>query len=142
MKKTGFLILSLIIASVAISCDFLGPKADVYVTSETYDNGQLSTVKFLEPTANAAYSSNQFSSNLGTVEYNGFTWYHFQIPAGSYDVYFEWTGTPYTHNGRAGIAVDPVSVSDQWAAVYTDDGGNSWAETGSGTFAPIMQYYP
>ena len=142
MKKIRLLSV-LMLALLAVSgCALFAKKADVYITVKTDDaNAALITVKFLEGNVNEGSYPNEYSSNMGTVSASGYSWYRYEVPAGAYYVYIEWTGGSRI-NGRAAITIDPDSASDQWAAVYPDASGNSWGETGGGAFAPLLIHWP
>lgn len=115
-------------------------QGEVYITVETIGE-TLTTVKFLEPRANAGNEENVISESTGTVSAAGYTWSVFLVDDGDYDVYIEWTGTSDI-NGRAAILLDQGSSDNQWAAVYPDTGTNVWAEQGGGEFTPQLRYYP
>ncbi len=142
VRKIRLIALLLLAVLVVGGCPLFGKKADVYVTAGS-DNppGTLRTVKFIPPAANAGSYSNQYSENIGTVSVSGYTWYHYEVAAGTYDAYIEWTGGS-APNGRARITVDPDSSLNEWAAVYTDQSGNVWGETGGGAFAPLLPQWP
>jgi hypothetical protein len=140
MKRISILIFLIVFILFNGSCNLLGPKAKVYITTDGY-GGALTVVKFLEPTENAGTELNVYSSNIGTVVYNGWTWYIYEIPSGEYDVYVERTGSG-ERNGRARVRLDVNSDLNEWAAVYFDTGGNLWAEEGGGGFTPNLSMYP
>jgi len=140
MKKISLMIFIIVFILFAGSCNLLGPKAKVYITTDGL-GGTLTVVKFLEPRANSGNELNVYSSNIGTVVYNGWTWYIYEIPGGEYDVYVERTGNG-ERNGRARVYLDAKSDLNEWAAVYFDTGGNLWAEEGGGGFTPNLSMYP
>jgi hypothetical protein len=141
VKKIRLLVVLLLAVLAVSGCPLLGSKGDVYITVETA-SATLITVKFLEPTDNAGSYNNQFSDNKGKVLNNGYSWYRYEVPAGTYDAYIEWVNGPAPWAGRARITIDPDSSGNQWAAVYPDTGGNAWAEQGGGEFAPLLIHLP
>ncbi len=136
--KSGFLVLVILLGVMflLVGCDFLRPNSDVYVTVDTI-GATLITVKFLEPTDNAGSYLNDFDNSVGIEQVDGYEWYLYQVPKGTYDVYIEWTGG-IESNGRARVTLDADSASNAWAAVYVDPDGNVWGETGGGDFEPLM----
>jgi hypothetical protein len=139
MKKFFVLIFLIAFSFFTGSCS-LFPKAKVYITTDGY-GGTLTVVKFLEPGANSGTEANVYSDYTGTTEYNGWTWYIYEISSGEYDVYVERTGTGEL-NGRTRVYLDAKSDSNEWAAVYFDTGGNLWSEEGGGSFNPNLSMYP
>jgi hypothetical protein len=141
MKKFSLLISLIGLSFFSGSCFFgSGSKAKVYITTDSY-GGTLTVVKFLEPAANSGTESNVYSEYTGTIVYNGWTWYIYEVSSGEYDVYVERTGTG-ENNGRARINLDAKSDLNEWAAVYFDESGNLWGEEGGGDFAPYLYNYP
>ena len=116
------------------SCDLFWPKAEIYITAESYDSGTLTVVKFLEPGENSGTESNVYLDYIRTTVFNGWTWYVYEVPGGEYDVYVEMYNGSGNNNGRDRINVDAKSDLNQWAAVYFDLGSNLWGEEGGGVF--------
>lgn len=139
MRSMPAFVLSLAVLCLC-GCAEFGSRGDVYVTVDTI-GATLITVKFLEPTDNAGSYPNSYYSYREIVTVGDYDWYRYEVPAGTYDAYIEWSGG-IGFNGRARIMIAPESSADQWAAVYADSGGNVWAETGGGAFAPGLYHYP
>ncbi|MBN1687424.1 MAG: hypothetical protein JW852_12260 [Spirochaetales bacterium] len=141
MKRTSLFIAAAIALAGITGCSMIDSKGEVYISVEMV-GGDLFTVKFLEPPDNEGSYTNEFSDSTGTTSAAGYTWRMYEVAAGAYDAYIEWTEGGAFGNGRARITIDPDSASNIWAAVYADTGGNVWAEQGGGTFSPALLFYP
>ncbi len=136
MKKIGFILLIPLFTFFISSCDLFGIfGAKLYITDETRSEHELYTIKILSPGANSGSGTNIYANPVDTLEYDGYSWKVYNIPAGSSDIYMEFT-TDVGFDSEDNERTEVYAEAGDWVAVWfidsaTDD--TSYWE-GSGDF--------
>ena len=128
----GFIILSLFSECKS------SKSGKLYITDETYSPAEIFTVKILEHTYNESSEKNIFSDYSEKISYGGYTWYVYDIPEGTWDIYLEYYIDGDFNNERESVYIESGSSANEWAAVWLLDFAQTdysvWKEQGSGAF--------
>ena len=135
MKKTIIIFLVLFTISIE-SCDLVSKGGLLYITDQTNSEAELYMVKILERTYSSSSQKNIFSDYKEKISYGGYTWYVYDIPAGSWDIYLEYKLPADDYNNeREGVFIEGGSSGNEWAAIWLTElsSGDSYtAEQGGG----------
>lgn len=110
----------------------------LYVSEDVLVGTSIFNLSYGPPRYNAERAENIVAQQVGTAEYGGHSWRMYEIDAGDWDVYIEWTHPEACSdycNERTSVYIDPGSTSNQWAAVYVypiGAGGAVRTEQGGG----------
>ncbi len=135
MKKQYYLLLILSFVFILSSCDKSG-GGKIYVTDELCSTCEIFTVKILEHTYNESTEKNIFSDYSDKISYGGYTWYVYDIPEGTWDIYIEYYRNGEFYNERESVYIEDDSSGNEWAAVWLLNDSEDywvWTEQGSGS---------
>ncbi len=134
MKKIKFITILLLVLFILQSCDSIKKGGLIYITDDLHSGTEIFTVKILEHTYNESSEKNIFSDYKETIVYGGYTWYVYDIPNGSWDIYIEYYEDGDFMNERESVYIEGDSSGNEWAAIWLLDNNNYsvWTEQGSG----------
>lgn len=135
MKRIQLLILIILVITSLSSCKIGSKGGTLYITDETFPGAEISVVKILEHTYNQSTEKNIFSDYNEKISYGGYTWYAYDIPDGSRDVYIEYYKDGDFINEREEVYIEGGSSGNEWAAVWLLDYNSVSTEQGSGSLS-------
>ena len=118
------------------SCNFSKRLGKLYITDEFCSICEIFTVKILEHTYNESTEKNIFSDYSDKISYGGYTWYVYDIPEGTWDIYIEYYRNGEFYNERESVYIEDDSSENEWAAVWLLNDSEDywiWTEQGSGS---------
>ena len=135
MKRIQLLILFILVLTSLSSCKLGSKGGTLYITDETHSGIEIFTVKILEHTYNQSSGKNIFSEYKEKISYGGYTWYTYDIPNGSWDIYIEYYRDGDYSNEREEVYIERDSSANEWAAIWlvNDNVYWIWTEQGSGS---------
>lgn len=103
------------------SCELYSEGGTLYITDEIHKSAEIITVKILEHTNDESKEKNIFSDFKEIITFGSYSWYVYDIPEGTWDIYIEYYANSEFKNERECIYIEDGSSGNEWAAIWLVD---------------------
>ena len=123
---------ALMIVTGFCSCNSSSIEGKLYITEQTNPGTEIITIKILEHTSDQSTEKNIFSEYKEKISYGDYTWFVYDIPNGTWDVYIEYYKDGDYRNEREEVYIEGDSSGNGWAAICLVDNYDYSVCTGQG----------
>ncbi len=118
MKRLQVFMILLLVSISVNSCKSIKKEGNLYITDQTHSGADIFTVKILKHSCNQSSEKNIFSDYKEIITYGGYTWYVYDIPEGTWDIYIEYYEDYKFRNEREYVYINGDSSGNEWAAIW------------------------